>query len=388
MKNALIAIILNVSFIGFLKSQDEIVKNGYSIIYYKNGKISSEGWMKNGRPDGSWKTYYMTGILKSEGIRKNLLLDSTWVFYNSFGDTIEKINYLYGKRNGYTTGYYSDRIENPEYVGNVISKELYLNDKKEGLSYYYFNDGKIKKVSNYINNNLNGDTYEFSRDGIVIEVIEYKNGVVVERNKINRFDENNLKSGMWKEFYDDLTVKREINYKKGLKSGMYKEYDNYGNLNLILKYDDDLLVENNDYERDSVSLKNEYDENGILVFSGTYKNEIPVGIHRYFNKEGDVINSYIYNEKGKKISEGIVNQNGSREGSWKMYYESGNLRAVGNYLNNYENGSWNYYYEDGKIEQEGTYRNGKYSGKWVWYYDNGKIRKEEDKIARTNVTGN
>ena len=98
MKNALIAIILNVSFIGFLKSQDEIVKNGYSIIYYKNGKISSEGWMKNGRPDGSWKTYYMTGILKSEGIRKNLLLDSTWVFYNSFGDTIEKINYLYAEK--------------------------------------------------------------------------------------------------------------------------------------------------------------------------------------------------------------------------------------------------------------------------------------------------
>ena len=42
MKNALIVIFLNVSFIGFIKSQDEIVKDGYRIIYYKNGKISSE----------------------------------------------------------------------------------------------------------------------------------------------------------------------------------------------------------------------------------------------------------------------------------------------------------------------------------------------------------
>lgn len=368
---------LSVSITGLLKSQDDMIDNGYRIIYHKNGKISSEGWIKNGRPDGSWKTYYTTGILKSEGKRKNHLLDSTWVFYNSFGDTIEKINYLYGKRNGYTIRFYSNRIENPESIGNIISKELYLNDKKEGLSYYYYEDGSLKKVSNYVSNSLNGDTYHFNPDGMVVEIISYKNGVVVERNKVNRYDENDLKTGMWKEFYNDLTVKREINYEKGLKNGIYKEYDNYGNLNLILKYNDDLLVDNDDLERDSVSVKNEYDENGILVFSGTYKNDLCVGIHRYFDKEGNVVNSYIYNEKGRKISEGIVNQNGSREGSWKILYENGNLKASGSYLNNNKNGPWKYFYEDGKIEQEGTYRNGQYDGKWVWYYDDSRIRKEE-----------
>ncbi len=378
MKIILIAVILNVCIIGYLRSQDEIVKDGYSIIYYKNGKISSEGWMKNGRPDGYWKTYYMTGILKSEGRRKNFLLDSTWVFYSSFGDTIEKINYLYGKRNGYTTGYYADRIENPEYVGNIISKELYLNDKKEGLSYHYYEDGKIRKVSNYINNSLNGDTYEFNMDEMVVEIIIYKNGVVIEREKINRFDADNMRDGMWKEFYDNLSVRREINYRHGLKNGMYKEYDGKGNLNLVLKYNDDLIAEDTDLEGDSISLRNEYDENGNLIFSGTYRNELPVGIHRFFDREGKVINSHIYNEKGLKISEGIVSQGGSREGPWKLLYESGNLRAEGNYTNNYENGPWKYYYEEGKIEQEGVYKNGRYNGKWIWYFDNGLVRKEEE----------
>jgi len=57
--------------------------------------------MKNGKPEGDWRTYYTTGILKSEGNRKNFLRDSVWIVYNSTGDTIKKMNYMVGKKNGY-----------------------------------------------------------------------------------------------------------------------------------------------------------------------------------------------------------------------------------------------------------------------------------------------
>ena len=58
--------------------------------------------MRNGKPDGFWKTYYPSGIMKSEGNRTNFLLDSIWVFYNEVGDTLQKVNYIMGKRNGFT----------------------------------------------------------------------------------------------------------------------------------------------------------------------------------------------------------------------------------------------------------------------------------------------
>ena len=37
---------------------------------YENGTVSSEGYLKDGKPDGYWKTYHPNGKLKSEGNRK------------------------------------------------------------------------------------------------------------------------------------------------------------------------------------------------------------------------------------------------------------------------------------------------------------------------------
>ena len=77
------------------------LKDGYQIFKYPNGTVSSEGLIKNGKPEGFWKSFYVTGVKKSEGKRTNFMLDSIWLFYDQTGDTTEKINYLYGKKNGW-----------------------------------------------------------------------------------------------------------------------------------------------------------------------------------------------------------------------------------------------------------------------------------------------
>jgi antitoxin component YwqK of YwqJK toxin-antitoxin module len=77
--------------IGISQDNGEL-KNGYQIFKYPNGTISSEGLIKNGKPEGFWKSYYVTGIKKSEGKRTNYLLDSIWIFYDQAGDTTDKIN--------------------------------------------------------------------------------------------------------------------------------------------------------------------------------------------------------------------------------------------------------------------------------------------------------
>jgi uncharacterized protein len=48
---------------------------GITQFRYPNGKVSSEGVLLNGKPEGYWKSYYEDGVLKSEGNRVGSQLD-------------------------------------------------------------------------------------------------------------------------------------------------------------------------------------------------------------------------------------------------------------------------------------------------------------------------
>ena len=117
-------------------SQDNVNPNGFNRFYHENGIVSSEGNMRDGKPDAYWKTFNTEGILVSEGNRKNFELDSLWKFYNDEEILILEINYLAGKKNGLRRTFHEDEI----------LEENFINDVKEGLSYYLFKD---KKSYNY-----------------------------------------------------------------------------------------------------------------------------------------------------------------------------------------------------------------------------------------------
>ena len=67
---------------------------------FENGIVSSEGTMREGKPDGYWKTYYSTGQIKTEGNRRNFKLDSTWNFYRETGILERKLQYKEDLKNG------------------------------------------------------------------------------------------------------------------------------------------------------------------------------------------------------------------------------------------------------------------------------------------------
>ena len=58
-------------FLATFVTAQEIDPNGNNKFFYENGVLSSEGNMKNGKPEGYWKTYHENGALKTEGGRKN-----------------------------------------------------------------------------------------------------------------------------------------------------------------------------------------------------------------------------------------------------------------------------------------------------------------------------
>ncbi len=86
------------SILVFSQKESKTKSNAYNVFYYENGNISSEGSMRNGKPDGYWKNYYENAVLKSEGNRKDYMLDSIWKFYSYDGRLNLEISYKNGKK--------------------------------------------------------------------------------------------------------------------------------------------------------------------------------------------------------------------------------------------------------------------------------------------------
>jgi len=350
------------------------LKDGYQVFKYPNGAVSSEGLIKNGKPEGFWKSYYVTGIKKSEGKRTNYLLDSIWVFYDQAGDTTEKINYLYGKKNGW---YYKYKKE-PSRGVYIWSKELFAADRKEGTAYIYFPEGKIQQTFTYNSGKKEGLSKEYDREGSIITLLEYNNDYLVSRERINRFDNNRLKQGEWKEFYPNGAIKSEKTFKDDLIHGYYKEYDNRGKLVLTMLYENGAIVKSLVEDEPDVEIVNRHDQDGKLIYSGPFRNNVPVGTHREFGKDGKVTNAFIYNDNGVLLSEGIVDEAGNRNGKWKDLFPNGKVQAEGQFTDNRRSGLWKFYNITEKTEQTGSFNNGRPDGLWNWYYDNGAKLKEEE----------
>jgi antitoxin component YwqK of YwqJK toxin-antitoxin module len=363
-----IIIVFCISMLHFVNYAQNVTDSvEYKIFYFADGTKSSEGTLINGKPDKYWKTYDKNGILRSEGNRKNFELDSLWKFYDANGKLILEINYFKGKKNGIRK----------TYQDNEIIFENFENDVKSGLTVYYYPDMKVKRELNFVNGRENGISKEFSPDGLITGIIEYKNGFIVNRERINRFDLKGEKHGVWKEFWENDKVKTEISYNGGKKNGYYKEYDKNGSLIKLFKYVNDSLVPDAS-EIARLDIKTEYYSDGSIKKRGSFKGDIAQGVMREYSQEGKIIKSFIYNN-GVVIAEGIVDEKGLYQGFWKEFYLNGNIKSEGEYKNGKKTGKWKYYHENGKIEQEGSYNSkGNKQGKWIWYYPSGNLLRDEN----------
>jgi antitoxin component YwqK of YwqJK toxin-antitoxin module len=357
--------------------------NGMNIYYYPNGQIASKGNMVNGNPDGLWKAYYVDGTLKSEGLRKNGLLDSVWIFYDENGLLKSQIDYRDGKKNGYYYSFLS------KFKGDSLKdvylerKELYLNNKRHGLSVYFYLNGQISRTVNFYEGLINGTSRIFDTTGLCIVLIEYRNGKEIDRESINQYVDG-LKSGVWKEFYDNGRIKTERSYIGGLLNGLYKSFDSTGELLFTHRYEKDFLVDTAVIVENQIDLVESFynlrNKNGefIMKSSGGFIDGIAIGVHRTYDSLGRVNSSKLYNNKGNLIGKGIVNEEGDRLGNWIFYYENGSIKSKGTYSDNRRVGQWLYYYQNGSIEQKGSFNRGLPNNLWTWYYENGRIKREEN----------
>ena len=302
--------------------------DGYVVLKYPDGTKSSEGVLKNGKPEGLWKAYHKNGTLKSIGKWKNNLPDSIWKFYNDSAQLILSVEYKEGKKHGLRVQYTEDgRIE-----------ENFLNDVKNGLTKIYDKSGKLIEVIPFVNGLEQGTGYVFSSvDGRIVKITVYQNGFIRSIEYINNFDYDNRKHGLWKWFYEPqdssfskpLTVKLEGKFKKGKKHGYFKYYDKKGNLVKTEKYENDSLVENPD-ELVVLDIKKEYYPDGKIRIEAGFKDGKPEGWWKKFDEEGNIEEAKIY-FKGQLIAEGKLDKEGLKTGYWKYFYPDGKLKSEGNY---------------------------------------------------------
>lgn len=355
----------------------KIDPNGYNIFTYPDGSKSSEGYMKNGKPDGFWKSYYPNGPLKTSGNRKNEKLDSVWKFYDREGFLTEIIDYKMGVKSGYHKKY--RLIKDSNFVNNVlISKELYVENLKNGKSYYYDDRGRLERTIEFEKDYKNGFEKHYDTTGNVILIIRYSFNNITNSEKLNRVDKYGRKQGIWKSFFGNEKLQSYANYLNDTLNGYYREYNIYGELIKSEFYRMGVL-QNLSYNEDSekeYEVKKEFFDNGAIKSTGTFLNEKPIGIHRTYNRFGNVTSSKSFNDDGTLDAIGIVDKDGKRLGKWKYLYEDGSTKSEGEYENGKKEGKWIYYFNNGNTEQIGKFNKGRPEGAWIWFYENANTRRK------------
>lgn len=362
MKNILLLIIL--LHIGTNVFCQDTIKQPITKFFYKDGSLSSEGTLIDGKPDGYWKTYYKNGKLKSEGNRVNYQLNNNWKFYNQEGDITKQIIYKNGIRNGNETHY------NKGVLAELIP---YVNNIKEGILYKYFKSGNVHYQKKYVNNQASGKAYEFDDKHNIITIETYKQGVLNKIQRVNRTDIKEFKQGLWVWFNKNKVIIKQGTFTHGVKHGYFKYYDRKGKLLKTEKY------VNGELHEDAVETakldirRSYYSNNNMLKSYNSYRKDKKDGVQKLFNNEGKVTSTEIYYLGVLSFKGGVIDDKGKKQGEWTEFYRKGAKKSEGSFEDNNKSGLWKYYYESGNIEQEGIYKKGKATNKWVWYHNSGKI---------------
>ncbi len=99
-----------------------------------------------------------------------------------------------------------------------------------------------------------------------------------------------------------------------------------------------------------------------IQMTGTYKSKKLKSKHGHF---------IYYYENGQKKSEGIYINN-NNEGIWTYWDEGGEIHSSGKFLKNEKEGLWKYWYANGQLKGEEIFKKGLINSA-TGYYENGNI---------------
>lgn len=202
----------------------------------------------------------------------------------------------------------------------------------------------------------------------------------LKAQKINQFNANKKRTGVWKKFYPNNQLRYEGQFKNGKEVGVFKFYrKSYPNFPSIIKR---YKPQNDTVKVEFYTVKNK------LQSKGNFIDKTRVGKWLYYFENGKLMSEEIYHQgklHGKlinyypngKVTEATEYKNGRKEGVSKKYSSDGILIEELTYQNDKPNGLAKYYELNGNLKEKGVYKDGKRVGKWEFYLDGEVADKKE-----------
>jgi antitoxin component YwqK of YwqJK toxin-antitoxin module len=253
---------------------------------YVNGKLEGKGIKFR-------ITYYHPApFVEEEAYYKNDKLHGKYLKYDIMGDEVYvsiEANY----KNGILHGHYIERL-----TPYFKSKEC-----------YYVNgelDGKWISYSTQVSTGIDCIQYYKLGQRDSISIWFHPNG---KPERIEHYNKKGEDHGLRQEFYEDGTIKSEINYVNDSKHGQWKEYY----------------------------------ENGKLARLTNYANGRKHGQEKVYYINGAL----------KRLTNFV---NDEENGEETLYYETGKIKEKKHFKMGTKTGKWTWHDEDGNIKEETEYR--------------------------------
>lgn len=135
-----------------------------------------------------------------------------------------------------------------------------------------------------------------------------------------------------------------------------------------------------------------YDDKNVLLYEGTFANDVPVGEFKYYYPNGKLksttnfiqgvhkVHTVMYDEQGKKAAEGnFIDQ--QKDSIWNYYNSAGTLIKTEGYNKGKKEGAWRTFSsQTGTLLEEDFYRGDKRNGTCRTFFADGKISTRIDYI--------
>jgi antitoxin component YwqK of YwqJK toxin-antitoxin module len=204
---------------------------------------------------------------------------------------------------------------------------------------------------------------------------------------LNQLDGAGKKFGPWQALYPNGEIRYKGQFNNDLPYGTFSYYDSEGHLKAT-----------NIFEPGGrIARHTAFAPNGQRIAEGLYVNQQKDSIWRFYSDvDGALLAEESYKD-GKReglsityypangqIAEETHYRDDKKEGEWKKYFENGALMASGFYRDGLPEGEMVFYYPDSTLNTQGTYRNGLKYGVWKSWDEQGNLISAEDYKEKKN----
>lgn len=389
-------------------------REGFGVLYHKNGIIKYSGYFKNNNLHGKdIKLYNEDQSLNFEGEISEGRKEGFGILYHENGFAYYKGNF---KKNRF-----DDQNGKLYHKNGVLQFEGSIKEgKKQGYGKLFHSEGTLQFTGNFKNDEIHQKSCTLYKSGLKTEKINFRNELSNSYSEINMghikiFEGDILcgkKNGPGKSYDQNGKLQFEGTYRVDKKHGLdCKIYDPNTHL---LSYQGEMKNNTKDGHgilyhtnidkldlghRDSSSKINnplEFVSSGKnisyhYIYKGNFKNNkihnenariyFPNGVIKYCGKVIEGLYQGFANghweETGKIKFEGVFKDNLYNGPNVKTYHTNGALEYEGNMLNGKRSKVGILYHKNGKPIYAGTFKADKIHGESVkMYFDNGKLKFE------------